>query len=142
MKNILKLFGKYMILFIIGGIVYNLIEILWRGYSHWTMFILGGICFICLGLINEFIPWDMPLCIQMLIGTIIITTLEYITGCIVNIKLGMNVWDYSELPFNLNGQICLLFSILWYFISVIGIILDDIIRWKLFKENKPTYKII
>lgn len=142
MKNFLKLLGKYLILFIIGGIVYNLIEILWRGYSHWTMFILGGICFICLGLINEFIPWNMPLCVQMLIGSIIITTLEYITGCIVNIQLGMNVWDYSELPFNLNGQICLLFSVLWYFISVIGIILDDIIRWKLFNEEKPTYKII
>lgn len=142
MKNLLKLFGKYTILFIIGGIVYNLIEILWRGYTHWTMFILGGICFICLGLINEFIPWNMPLCIQMLIGAVTITTLEYITGYIVNIKLGMNVWDYSNLPFNLNGQICLLFSVLWYFISVIGIILDDIIRWKLFKEEKPTYKII
>ena len=142
MKNILKLLGKYTILFIIGGIVYNLIEIIWRGYSHWTMFILGGLCFVFLGLINEFIPWDMPLCIQMLIGTIIITILEYITGYIVNIKLGMNVWDYSLLPFNLNGQICLLFSILWYFISAIGIILDDIIRWKLFKEEKPTYKII
>lgn len=142
MKNFLKFLGKYIILFVIGGIVYNLIEILWRGYSHWTMFILGGVCFICLGLINEFIPWNMPLCIQMLIGSIIITTLEYITGCIVNIQLGMNVWDYSELPFNLNGQICLLFSVLWYFISVIGIILDDIIRWKLFNEEKPTYKII
>lgn len=142
MKKVLKLTAKYLCLFVVGGIVYNLIEILWRGYSHWTMFILGGICFICLGLINEFIPWDMPLCIQMLIGAVIITTLEYITGYIVNIKLGMNVWDYSDLPFNLDGQICILFSVLWYFISVIGIILDDIIRWKLFNEEKPKYKII
>ena len=80
--------SKYGFLGIIGGIIYYLLECLWRGYSHWTMFILGGICFIALGLINEILSWDTPLVIQMLIGGTIITILEFITGCIVNLWLG------------------------------------------------------
>lgn len=132
---------KYAILWIIGGTIYGLIEILFRGYTHWTMVILGGICFICMGLINELLSWETPLTIQMLIGSIIVTTLEFITGCIVNIWLGWGVWDYSNLSFNLLGQICLPYSILWYFISFIGITLDDYLRYIYFNEEKPRYKL-
>ena len=138
MKKILK---KYAALWIIGGIIYAMMETLFRGYTHWTMGILGGICFICLGLINELLSWKTPLVLQMLIGSTIITILEFITGCIVNIWLGWNVWDYSNLPLNLLGQICLPFSILWYFISAIGIIIDDYIRYIYFDEERPRYKL-
>ena len=77
----------------------------------------------------------------MFIGSTIITVLEFITGCIVNLWLGWNVWDYSNLPLNLLGQICLPFSILWYFISAIGIIIDDYIRYICFDEERPRYKL-
>ena len=73
---------KYLFLFVTGGLLYNIIEIAFRGWSHWTMFILGGICFIGLGLINEVIPWEMPLWQQVLIGAGIITGLEFVTGCL------------------------------------------------------------
>lgn len=86
---------KYGFLGLIGGLIYVTLEILWRGYSHWTMGVLGGICFICLGLINEILSWETPLVLQMLIGGTIITVLEFITGCIVNLWLGWNIWDYS-----------------------------------------------
>ena len=132
---------KYVFLGVIGGIIYYILENIWRGYSHWTMFILGGICFIALGLINEIFSWDTPLISQMLIGSTIITILEFITGCIVNLWLGWNIWDYSNLPLNLLGQICLPFSILWYFISAIGIIIDDYIRYIYFNEEHPRYKL-
>lgn len=138
----IKLFTKYLALFFIGGTIYVSIEHIWRGWSHWTMFILGGICFIALGLINEMIPWDMPLLLQMFIGGMIITVLELITGCVVNLWLGWNVWDYSELPFNLWGQISLFSSIVWVGLSLVGIVLDDYIRWKWFGEEKPRYKWI
>ena len=69
-----------------------------RGYSHWTMFVLGGICFITVGLINNIFTWKTPIEIQAIVGSIIITLLEFITGIIVNIKLDWNVWDYSNLP--------------------------------------------
>ena len=133
---------KYEFLFFIGATIYVVIEKLYRGYSHWTMFLLGGICFIALGLINEVIPWDMPLLLQMFIGGAIITVLELITGCVVNLWLGWNVWDYSELPFNLWGQISLFSSIVWVGLSLVGIVLDDYIRWKFFGEEKPHYRWI
>lgn len=133
---------KYEFLFFVGATIYVIIEKLYRGYSHWTMFLLGGICFIALGLINEVIPWDMPLLLQMFIGGVIITVLEFITGCVVNLWLGWNVWDYSELPFNLWGQISLFSSIGWIGLSLVGIVLDDTIRWKFFGEDKPHYRWI
>ena len=133
---------KYEFLFFVGATIYVIIENLYRGYSHWTMFLLGGICFIALGLINEVIPWDMPLLLQMFIGGVIITVLEFITGCVVNLWLGWNVWDYSELPFNLWGQISLFSSIVWVGLSLVGIVLDDFIRWKFFDEENPHYRWI
>ena len=132
---------KHLILGTIGGLIYVLLELIWRGYSHWTMFLLGGTCFVLLGLINEILDWDMPLTLQMLIGCTVITVLEFITGCVVNLWLGWNVWDYSDIKFNILGQISLFSSIGWYFISLVGITLDDWLRYRLFGEKKPRYKL-
>ena len=136
-----KQLGKHLILFSIGGLAYVGIELLWRGYSHWTMFVLGGLCFVCCGLLNEIIPWEMVLSKQMLIGAIIVTLLEFLTGMIVNVKLGWNVWDYSNLPLNLYGQICPIFYIAWYYVRGLAIVLDDYLRYWLFHEEKPHYKL-
>ena len=136
-----KLF-KIITLFIIGGLVYILMEIMWRGFSHWTMFILGGICFLIIGAINEYTGKDTPLLPQMLLGAVVITSLEFITGCIVNLHLGWNVWDYSDKCGNILGQICPAASILWFFISLIAITLDDYLRYLLWNEDKPKYTIL
>lgn len=133
---------KYNDLFLIGGCIYYLIEVLARGHSHWTMFILGGLCFVLLGVLNEVFPWEMPLLLQMAIGCVIITILEFITGCIVNLWLGWNVWDYSDIPFNILGQVCLKNSVYWFGLSAVGIVLDDYIRYWSFGEEKPRYKLI
>lgn len=135
----MKRYHKEIILGFIGGMLYIGIELIWRGYSHWTMFALGGLCFVCLGRINEVIPWCMPLWQQALIGTAIITGLEFITGCIVNLWLGWNVWDYSNVPFNVLGQICLPYILLWIPMSLTGIVSDDYLRHWIFKEEKPYY---
>ena len=137
----MKRYHKELILGFIGGLLYIIIELIWRGYSHWTMFALGGLCFVCMGRINEVIPWNMPLWLQVLIGTVIITVLEFVTGCIVNLWLGWNVWDYSNVPFNILGQICLPYIFLWMPISLTGIVLDDVLRYYLFKEEVPHYNI-
>lgn len=133
---------KYAVLFFFGGLVYYLIEILWRGYSHWTMIILGGLCFIAVGLINNILPWNMVIELQALIGAVLITSLEFIVGLIVNVNLGWDIWDYSNVPFNFLGQICLPFSLLWYMLSIIVIFTDDYIRHVFFNEKKPVYKSI
>ena len=132
---------KYAALALIGGIIYGALEILVRGHTHWTMVILGGVCFVAIGLINEIIPWEMPLTAQMLCGAIIITALEFSCGCIVNLWLGWDVWDYSKLWGNFLGQICPLYSVIWYFVSLVAILLDDYLRYWLFDEEMPHYKI-
>lgn len=132
---------KPSILFGVGGFTYVLFEIVWRGYSHWTMFVVGAICFLIIGGINEFYSWEMPLWKQCVISALIITAIEFISGCIVNLGLGWNVWDYSDTPFNVLGQICLPYTLLWIPVSLIGIILDDYLRYWLFKEEKPHYKL-
>jgi uncharacterized membrane protein len=137
---VLKKFAKYPILFCTGGTVYVLLEILFRGYSHWTMFILGGLCFLIIGAINEVLGRNTPLFPQMCLGSLVITTLEFLTGCVVNIELGWDVWDYSDMPLNFMGQICLPFSIIWFFVSLLAIVLDDYIRYKLFDYPKPHYR--
>ena len=129
-----------LILFVIGGLIYILIELVARGRTHWTMFIVGGLAFFLIGFINEKYK-KMPLAKQMLIGTLVITALEFTCGCIVNLWLGWNVWDYSNMPLNLLGQICMPFTILWFFLSAVGIILDDYIRHLLWNEAIPKYKL-
>jgi uncharacterized membrane protein len=137
MKKLIKPF----ILFYIGGAIYYLLEIIWRGYSHSSMFIVGGLCFVLIGLINE-TKIEIGLVYQAILSSIIITTIEFVSGIILNVFLKLNIWDYSDRLFNVAGQIYLLYSLLWILLSVIAIVLDDYIRYWLFSEEKPTYKLL
>lgn len=132
-------FFKYFILFSVGGLIYMMIEIMFSGSTHWTMGVLGGICFILIGLIDSY--FDLPLYKQMLIGSIIVTALEFIAGVILNLWLHLNIWDYSMLPYNILGQVCLPFSLLWFLLCLPAIFLDDWIRAGLFGETMPSYKL-
>ena len=138
-RSVMLFILKYFILFAIFGSLYVILEMLFRGYSNISMFILGGLCGVIIGGLNNWYSWELPVIYQMAISSVIITTLEYITGYIVNIKLGWEVWDYSDLPLNLNGQICLWFSLLWFFLSLIAILLDDWLRYILFNEPIHSY---
>lgn len=140
-KQIAQYIIRSMFLFFVGAIIYPEIEILYRGYTHWSMGILGGVCFIICGCLNDVFGWDMPLWKQQLIASVIITGLEFMTGVVVNIILGWNVWDYSNLPFNILGQICLPFMVIWFFLSLVGIVVDDFLRWSLFDGEKPRYRL-
>ena len=133
---------KQAVLFSAGGLLYMTIELLWRGYSHWTMFLVGGLCFMLLGLINEVYTFDMPLIYQMVLGACLVTLAEFLSGCIINLWLGWNVWDYSGLPFHVLGQICLPYTGLWFLLSGPAIILDDYLRYWWFGEEYPHYGII
>lgn len=135
-------FLRFFVLFVVGGLIYASIEIIYRGYTHWTMVILGGLCFTSIGEINEFLSWDTPLLLQMLISSVIVTALEFICGCVLNLWLHLNIWDYSNLPFNVLGQICLPFTVVWYFLSLLAIVYDDYFRYVYFKEEKPRYKLL
>ena len=134
--------AKYLILFSAGGLIYLIIEILFRGYTHQSMFFVGGLCFVLIGLINEILDEKTPIVIQMLLSSIIITTVEFVSGCFLNLVLNLNVWDYSDLWGNVLGQISLPFMVAWFFLSAAGILLDDILRHMIFQEKLPKYTIV
>ena len=135
----MKSFFKYFILFSIGGLIYMLLEISFSGSTHWTMGILGGICFILIGLIDSY--YDLPLYKQMFLGAIIITALEFLSGVILNLGLHLDIWSYTDLPLNILGQVCLPFSLLWFFLCLPAILLDDWIRSSFFGETHPPYRL-
>ena len=132
---------KYLFLFLVGGFAYFYIEILFRGYSHFSMIICGGLAFILCGAINQLMHFRISLVSQMILSSIIITGLEFVTGYLVNIRLHWNVWDYSKMPYNLHGQICVAYSAIWLILSLVCIFVDDLIRWKIFDEERARYYI-
>lgn len=135
--------NKYSILFMIGGALYFLIEIFWRQYSYFSMFVLGGLCFVLIGLVTEYLSkLRYSLLIQQFTASLIITLLELIFGLVLNVGLGLDVWDYSNTNFNFMGQICLEYSILWFFLSLPSIIIYDYLKYWLFKDKKPSYRYI
>lgn len=104
-------------MFFLGGVSYCLIEIIWRQHTHWTMLLLGGLCFL---LLYKLFNWlkNISLLEKCVMGAMVITSLELLTGCIFNLGFNLSVWNYSRMPFNLWGQICLLYSTLWGFLCV------------------------
>lgn len=101
---------KHTILFYIGGMVYMFLEFAWRGRSHGTMFLLGGLCFLVLGQLARRLPVK-NLAIKGLAGAATVTALELVTGLAVNRDYG--IWDYRQMPFQFQGQICLPYFLLW-----------------------------
>ena len=101
---------KNCVLFYIGGTVYMLVEFAFRGWSHGSMFLAGGTCFLLLGKLMRIQP-RLPLLPRVLLGAVVITAVELAAGLLVNREY--RVWDYRSTPFNFYGQICLPFSLLW-----------------------------
>lgn len=132
MKKI-QFLKKETIIFVIFGFLYICLELLYRGHTHISMFFVGGLCGILIGLINDNTP-DISLFYQCILGTIIVTLIEFISGCYLNIYLGLGIWDYSHVPFNFLGQVCLPFSIIWMLLSIPVIYLDDYLKNKLLNE--------
>lgn len=119
------------IIYTIGAVGYCALELVWRGYSHWTMTVAGGICFLALYLIDGRTR-GLTLMKKSLLSAMVITSAEFAIGCVVNLLLGWRVWDYSELPFSIMGQICPAFFLLWFLLSVPTLMLSKTIREKLF----------
>lgn len=99
--------------FLLGGGAYGLMEILFRGHTHWTMLVTGGACVLTMFYLREWLL-AQPLAVGALAGAVIITAYELSVGVIVNLKLGWQVWDYSAQPGNVLGQICPAFTAIWF----------------------------
>ena len=142
MRNLLR----SVVLWVFGGTLYFLAEVAWKLVNgrpediSWTMLVLAAIICIPLDLINERLPWDMPLWVQAIWGGLGITAAELVAGLVLNVWLGLGVWDYSHLYYHLWGQISAVWSALWILVAGAGIVLFDWLRHWLYGERRPTYK--
>ena len=130
----LKKYREFLIVFSVGAVIYSLVEILFRGFTHWTMTITGGVAFLLIH-ISNFRLKTKNLFLKCLTGCGIITLLEFFVGLIVNRKFGLNVWDYSGQKFNILGQICPAFSAAWFVISLPAIYLSRFIKSFFIKKS-------
>lgn len=133
---------KILILWISLGMLYFTLEGIWRipkgGYANICMLPIGGVCGLLVGSINQ-VPkfYNMKIIYQSVVGALVVTIIEFLSGCILNLYLDLGIWDYSNLPFNVLGQICLPFSCLWLIMMPLCIWLEDSLRVILFKEGVP-----
>lgn len=121
---------EYIFIYVLGALGYGTIELLWRGHTHWTMLLAGGACFLFIYLTATRLR--LPLAVKWLLCAAIVTAAEFLAGLLVNRVLGWNVWDYSALPMNLMGQICLRYCVYWLLLSVPAVALSGFLHKTLF----------
>ncbi len=130
MQNVFK-YG-YMLMF--GGITYGLIEVLWRGYTHISMVIIGGMSFAFIGMMRRFLE-NSSFLLKCVTGALFITVLEFFTGLIVNVWLQLGIWDYANLPFNIMGQICPTYLSFWIVLSGAAMYIERFVSIYAFGET-------
>lgn len=118
----------------LGGSLYYGIELIYRGFSHWSMFLLGGICMVFIGEQGEHCQWKDSFVMRLTKSTLFVAAGEFLTGIFVNKWMRWNVWDYSNQPFNLMGQICIKFLFFFSILCAGGIKLSELILKKLYKK--------
>ena len=118
---------KSALIFTVGGVGYGIIELLWRGRTHPTMLVAGGICFLAFSQISEKFE-SKPLLFKAALSALTVTAVELVFGLVFNIIFKMKVWDYSSQPFNLFGQICLKFSFAWLLLGLVFVPVADLIN--------------
>ena len=78
-------------------------------------------------------------------GFIVGSIVEYVVSFIGEMLLGVKWWDYSGMPLNINGRICVYYSVFWGFLGIYLIAslnpkVDRIIDWT--KSKFKTYKAL
>ena len=107
---------EWIFVYALGALGYGTLELLWRGCTHWSMLLTGGLCFSLI--YQSAIRMQQALWRQYLLCGMLVTTVDLLVGVLVNRTLGWAIWDYSALPWNLGGQICLRYSLLWLALSI------------------------
>ena len=123
--------------FALGGVLYGLVELLYRGRTHPAMLLAGGLCFLLVGRLDEAVP-GMPVLLQTLAGAALITAVELAVGLLWNGDGA--IWNYSRCPLNFRGQICLQYTLLWVPLALAAILADDRFRRRVFGRPLPDYR--
>lgn len=124
---------KILTLWVVLGAAYVTIEVLWRGYSHPSMFVVGGLCGVLVGVINQYPRfYRAPVFVQSLISAVVVLIVEFLSGCVLNLWLGLNVWDYSGQFGNIMGQVCFRYAAFWVLLMPFAIWAEDTGRWLIY----------
>lgn len=132
---------KWASLFLIGGTVYACLELGYRGRTHWSMFVMGGLLFLLIGELGGRLARPLPLAVQAVLGGALVTLAELAAGVVLNLWLGLDVWDYSGLPGNVLGQICLPYTLLWVVLSGAAVVLDGWLRHWMWGDPAPRCRL-
>lgn len=116
---------RYLLALLLGSVGYPLAELCWRGRTHWSMALLGGMCLCGILYVSECTEGVLDLFSRALLCSIIISEAEFIFGVMFNLIAGLGIWDYTEKPLNLLGQVCAEYSLLWLSLSLPAISLFD-----------------
>ncbi len=127
---------NYFKFFCLGAVLYPLIEIVWRGHTHWTMSLLGGIIMMSFYMLNKYLQ-EANILIKAILGMFVITLLEFLTGLIVNVRHEMHVWSYDSVPYNILGQICPIYTFYWLILSIFAFLILE----RLQKREKASVDI-
>lgn len=139
MSKMSRKISEYLLLWAVGGCLYYSFEVIFRGFSHWSMFVLGGICMMFCVWQGEVMKWEDSFVRQVLRCMVFVTACEFITGIIVNKWMHWQVWDYTGVPLQLWGQICVPFMVIFSGLCAIGIPLGGYLLWGLYGEKKPRF---
>ena len=137
-----------MLLWTWGGTVYFLLEVAYKTATgaperiSWTMLVLAVVLCVPVERAGDELPWECPLWLQAAVCGTLVTATEFLSGCVLNIWLGLGIWDYSGMPFNLMGQVCLPFSLAWWALCLVFIPVFDWLRWAVQGGQKPRYEVI
>lgn len=137
-----------MLLWTWGGAVYFLLEVSWKTATgeperiSWTMLVVAMLLTVAVERCGYQLPWDVPLWLQALACAALVTAVEFVSGLILNIWMGMGVWDYSKLPGNIMGQICPQFFLVWFVLCLAFIPVFDWMWYVVAGGEKPHYKFI
>ena len=135
----MKKLNKIVFLFLFGFMAYITIEVIYRGYSYPLMGLCGGIAIVLLDQINNKISWDVDILLQGICGSLIITFFEFAIGLLSLNNILPVMWDYSTVPLNYKGIICLPFSLIWILLSILAILIADAINYYFFDDKKVPY---
>lgn len=138
----MKKLSEYLFLWTLGGVIYYSLEMIFRGFSHWSMFFLGGFCLVFFAQQGIWTGWRAPLWKQVGWSVLFVTSCEFITGIFVNKIMGWNVWDYTDQPFQILGQICLPFTIIFSGLCAAGILLSGYLLHFLYGEKRPEFHVL
>ena len=142
-RNLKHILTKLLTLFLVGYCTYLAIEVTYKNISYPLMGVVGGISLLLFDQINNRLSWELDLLLQGCIGSAIVTGFEFIIGEGLKILNQPPMWDYSNMPLNYDGVICLPFSIIWVFVTILGVFVADAYNYYLFHdEPRPHYSIL